>query len=345
MKKYDTAVLIGRFQPFHNAHLRLIDLAFQQAENLIIIIGSARKPRTFDNPWSEVERGLFITGAIENSHLKNKLDLIQIAYNIDTLYDNNAWLTRVQNIVRKRTNPTDRIALVGHKKPGDQSTFYLDMFPQWDKIDIPQIEILNATNMRELYFQKNHNMNYLTSVVPSFVFDWMQEFKQKSEFEQIIRERQFIEAFKKQYEHLPYPLTFNTGDAVVTGAGHVLLIQRKSEPGRDLWALPGGYLNARTDHSVEDAALRELKEETNIKLQTELLRGRIKSEKRFDAINRSPRGRIITNAFHIPLDDTRELPKIKAGDDAKDAKWWARDDIKPEMMFEDHYEIIDYFVK
>ncbi|NCV82699.1 MAG: NUDIX domain-containing protein, partial [Actinobacteria bacterium] len=78
------------------------------------------------------------------------------------------------------------------------------------------------------------------------------------------REREFIASYKKQYESLPYPPIFVTADAVVIQSGHVLMIKRRSEPGRGLWALPGGFVNANTDKSVEDAAIRELREETGI---------------------------------------------------------------------------------
>ena len=102
-------------------------------------------------------------------------------------------------------------------------------------------------------------------------------------------------------------------------------------------------MNANTDRTVEDAALRELKEETLIKVPLPVLRGSIVRSKVFDAIDRSPRGRIITHAFYILLPDG-DLPKVKGSDDAEKARWIPIAEIKPEECFEDHFEIISHFI-
>jgi len=67
--------------------------------------------------------------------------------------------------------------------------------------------------------------------------------------------------------------------------------------------LPGGFLNASTDASVQSAAIRELKEETGIKVPVAVLNGSIKDSRVFDSIGRSARGRTITHAFKIVLPD------------------------------------------
>jgi bifunctional NMN adenylyltransferase/nudix hydrolase len=217
------------------------------------------------------------------------------------------------------------------------------MFPQWDFVNVEEIEPLSAVNIRDLYFKRSYNSNFIKNVVPETTYDFLQEFRKTGEFEQIIREREFVETYKKQYASLPYPPIFSTADAVVIQSGHVLMIKRRAEPGKGLWALPGGYVNANTDKSVEDAAIRELREETGIKVPAPVLRGNIKRSKVFDAIDRSPRGRIITHAFHIELPDG-ELPKVKGMDDAEKARWVPIADVKSEECFEDHYEILQHFL-
>jgi len=152
-----------------------------------------------------------------------------------------------------------------------------------------------------------------------------------------------VETYKKQYASLPYPPIFSTADAVVVQSGHILLIKRRAEPGRGLWALPGGYVNANTDKTVLDAAIRELREETMIKVPAPVLRGSIKASRVFDAIDRSPRGRIITHAFYIQLPDG-ELPKVKGSDDAEKAKWIPLSEVTSDIMFEDHYQLIQELV-
>ena len=142
---------------------------------------------------------------------------------------------------------------------------------------------------------------------------------------------------------MKYPPIFSTADAIVICSGHVLMIKRRAEPGRGLWALPGGYVNAQTDKTVEAAMLRELREETMIKVPAPVLKGSIVRSKVFDAIDRSPRGRIITHAFHIELPDG-ELPKVKGNDDALRAKWIPIAEVRSEEVFEDHFEILSWAI-
>jgi bifunctional NMN adenylyltransferase/nudix hydrolase len=266
---------------------------------------------------------------------------INIEENLDTIYNDQAWAVRVQALVAKHTKPGDRVGIIGHKK--DDSSFYLDMFPQWDFENVELIEFLSAVNIRDLYFKRDVNMSFIKGVVPESTFNFLTEFKSTPEYEQIIREREFVINYKKQYASLPYPPIFSTADAVVIQSGHILLIKRRAEPGKGLWALPGGYVNANTDTSVEDAAIRELREETMIKVPAPVLRGSIRRSKVFDAIDRSPRGRIITHAVYIELPDG-DLPKVKGSDDAEKARWVPIAEVRSEECFEDHFEIISHFV-
>jgi bifunctional NMN adenylyltransferase/nudix hydrolase len=335
-KKYHTLVLIGRFQPFHSAHLEIVKRATALCEQLIIITGSAKQPRTYKNPFTSAERAGMIKSATRGLNMQ-----IYIEPNIDTIYNDQAWAVRIQGIVSKYAVLGTKTGIIGHKK--DDSSFYLDMFPQWGYENVELIEFLSAVDIRDLYFKRDVNMKFIKGVVPETVFDFLDEFRHYAEYEQIIREREFVATYKKQYASLPYPPIFSTADAVVIQSGHVLMIRRRAEPGKGLWALPGGYVNAATDKSVEDAAIRELREETQIKVPAPVLRGSIVRSKVFDAVDRSPRGRIITHAFHIQLPDG-ELPKVKGSDDAEKARWVPIAEVRSEECFEDHFEIISHFV-
>ena len=336
-KKYDTLVFIGRFQPLHNAHLEIIKRATALTDQLVIICGSANQPRTFKNPFTSQERESMIRDASRNLSLR-----VYIEHNPDTIYNDQAWAVRVQGIVSKyRVLGGAGVGIIGHKK--DESSFYLDMFPQWKLEEVPMYEPLDATSIRDLYFRKDVNLNFLRSVVPNSTLEFLEHFRDTEEYEQIIREREFIAQYKKQYESLPYPPIFVTSDAVVIQSGHVLMIKRRSEPGKGLWALPGGFVNANTDKSVKDAAIRELREETGIKVPAPVLYGSIEDHRVFDAINRSARGRTITHAFKIVLPDG-DLPKVKGQDDAEKAKWVPIAEVRSDQCFEDHYEILQHFV-
>lgn len=335
-RKYDTLVLIGRFQPFHSAHLEIVKRATALCSNLIIVVGSSNQPRTYKNPFTFLERERMIKSATRGLDLQ-----ISVVANTDTMYNDPAWAVRVQKLVAEHSNTTDRIGVIGHKK--DESSFYLSMFPQWGFENVDEIEPLSAVDIRDLYFKPSVNYNLIKGVVPLATLDFMLAFAKTEGYQQIIREREFIAEHNLQYASLKYPPIFSTADAVVIQSGHILMIRRRAEPGKGLWALPGGYVNARTDKSVEDAAIRELREETMIKVPAPVLRGSIVRSKVFDAIDRSPRGRIITHAFHISLPDG-ELPKVKGSDDAEKARWVPIAEVRSEECFEDHYEIIQHFL-
>lgn len=338
-KKYDTLVYIGRFQPIHVAHVETIRRATELAKQVVIIVGSAHQPRTYKNPFTSQERQCMLVDSLRG--IGDKDTSIRIEHNIDTIYNDQAWAIRVQNLVQKHTLGMTKIGVIGHDK--DETTFYLKMFPQWGRENVELIEPLDATSIRDLYFRRDANLKFLDRVVPAKVLTFLENFMHTKDYEQIIREREFIATYKKQFESLPYPPVFVTTDAVVIQSGHVLMIRRRSEPGRGLWALPGGFLNANTDKSVVDAMLRELREETGIKVPAPVLMGSIKNSKVFDAIGRSARGRTITHAFKIVLPDG-ELPKVKGSDDADKACWVPIAEVKSEECFEDHWEIINHFV-
>jgi bifunctional NMN adenylyltransferase/nudix hydrolase len=335
-KQYDTIVFMCRVQPVHNAHVTILRKAASLAKQVIVIVGSADQPRTYKNPWISKERQLMLENVLESSLFPDDF-VYTIAHNIDTIYNDQAWMRRVQDIVNSNTRTGEKVAIIGHKK--DESSFYLNMFPQWDLIEMALVEPLDATDIRDLYFRQDANMNFVRSVVPESTFRMLEGWKGTPDYEQVIRERTFVESYKKQYASLPYPPIFSTADSVVVCSGHVLMIKRRAEPGKNLMALPGGYVNAATDKSVQNAAIRELREETMIKVPEPVLRGSIVRSKVYDAIDRSPRGRIITHAFLIQLPDG-ELPKVKGSDDALKARWIPIADIKSEEAFEDHYEII-----
>ena len=337
-KKYDIIVFIGRFQPVHNAHVEILKKASELAESVVLIIGSCFQPRTYKNPFHEGERMDMLNMVCNEYNLTN----VAIKVNTDSIYNDQAWAIRIQKLVDSHIwRHNIKVAIIGHDK--DESTFYLNMFPQWEREEAGLFEPLHSTDIRDLYFRKEANMNFIKGVVPNSIFRFLEDFKDSEDYKQIIREREFIETYKRQFEHLQYPPVFVTADSVVIQSGHVLMVKRRSEPGKGLLALPGGFLETKKDKSMIDCAIRELKEETGIKVPTPVLYGNIKESKIFDAVERSARGRTITNAIHIQLPDG-PLPKVKGMDDAEKALWVPIGELKSDYCFEDHFDIISYFV-
>lgn len=106
----------------------------------------------------------------------------------------------------------------------------------------------------------------------------------------------------------------------------ILLIQRKNDPFQSFWALPGGFMDI--DETLEEAAIRELKEETGISGI------KLKQFKAFSTLERDPRGRTITVMFYAISD---KHPTF-ATDDASDARWFHFDEL-PQLAF-DHNEVL-----
>src|SRR5690606_37772757 len=97
-----------------------------------------------------------------------------------------------------------------------------------------------------------------------------------------------------------YDPVYMTANAVVTRSdGKILLVTRGKNPGMDKLALPGGFLDK--NERLENAAIRELIEETKINIPNYALQKKIVANKVFDDPKRSLRGRVITNAFHFDL--------------------------------------------
>lgn len=337
--KFDYIVFIGRFQIFHNGHLATIKNALKISKKVIVVIGSSNLPRTVKNPFTAEERMNLIKLCLtdeENSH-------VLFTHTNDYLYNDQKWVTEVQlriSALIMEKNP--KIGIIGLKK--DETSFYLDLFPQWEFIPQEQIKDIHSTKIRELYYEGNINLYPYGDDVPVQVKKWLfGKFWRSPEYSKIREEYEFLKKYKAQWKVAPYPVIFTTVDAVVVQSGHVLMVKRKACPGEGLWAIPGGFLNP--NETIVKAMLRELKEETKISVPVPVLEGHIKARHVFDHPQRSERGRTVTHAFLIEL-PAGPLPKVKGGDDAAQAMWFPLQDIekKRDTLYEDHGDIVEFFL-
>ena len=127
-----------------------------------------------------------------------------------------------------------------------------------------------------------------------------------------------------------YPRPAVTADCVVITnepLPKVLLIQRGAEPFKGSWAFPGGFMNM--DETTEECAIRELEEETGLKVTT------VHQIGAYSKVDRDPRGRTITVAYLAIIDSPQE---VRGQDDAAKAEWFPITEL-PQLSF-DHFDIL-----
>ncbi|GAB7128627.1 bifunctional nicotinamide-nucleotide adenylyltransferase/Nudix hydroxylase [Silvimonas sp. JCM 19000] len=348
--QYDYLVFIGRFQPVHLGHLKVIEAAMQQAAKLIVICGSARQASSPRNPFTLDQREDMLRAALPTEWQ----DRVFVVGCSDRMYNDQQWVTEVQNLVDKviavdtlslgKSEAQFRIGTIG--SPSRRHTWYLDLFPQWQRVEVADEPGIDASHVRQCLFNEN-GAGFAQSAprLPVAVYGWLQQFRASATYAQLAEEYRYIQNYRKAWANAPYPPTFVTTDAVVIHSGHILLVRRKNVPGKGLWALPGGFVNG--DELVRDAAIRELREETRLKVPAPVLAGSIRANRVFDHPKRSLRGRTITHAFLFELVPTGDgLPKVRGSDDADRAQWVPLFEFNrmEAQLFEDHFYIVNWFL-
>lgn len=138
-----------------------------------------------------------------------------------------------------------------------------------------------------------------------------------------------IQYYKMSYTY-KYPRPAVTADVIAITKEEepkVLLILRGFEPYKGFWAFPGGFMEM--DETTEECAIRELEEETGLRLDTMVQVGA------YSKVDRDPRGRTITIAYLAIVD---EPLSVIAQDDAAKAEWFSINALPP-LAF-DHDEIM-----
>lgn len=365
-------VYIGRFQPFHNGHVHILEQAIESSDKVLVLVGSAFKARDIKNPFTFSERFDMI-----NNWVVDKYKLVAewpvVKPLRDQSYNHAKWFQTVQETVDDticelgwKRSEVD-VAITGSDR--DSSSWYLKSFPQYIndlKAPVPPGEGLSATNLRHTLFSLDQGRapyELAMDDMPVSTWHFLRKFTQSEYFTMLQAEYFFNKEYKKQFSSLKYEPTFVTADSVIIQSGHVLVVKRGALPGKGLWALPGGFV--KSHQTFLQAAIAEVIEETGLKLAdgkkakeiTEsILAGSVRAKENFDDPNRSLRGRTFTTAFLFRLDDSKPLPIVKGQFapledtngvegivETADAFWLpisvAR--ANSDKWFEDHHAILD----
>lgn len=356
VERYDTLVFIGRMQPPHAGHICTIRKAMRivgPKGRVIVALGSCGGPRTPRDPFTSAERREMIMSELARGESEDEryaassepraADVVSVAELVDSPYDNDEWVENVQRVVKRFG--VGKVGLIGHAKDG--SSYYLKMFPQWGAVAAVGVgdPIFNASDARGLMFAGRLSE---AAFVPPAVAAVAEKLMETEAFQALKNEHDEVERYKASWSASPFPPTFVTADCVVVQGGHVLLVKRGRSPGKGLGALPGGFIGAH--ETLQDAAVRELIEETNIDVPPGALHGSIVASRTFDYPYRSLRGRTVTTAFLFDLDRELDrqaargaaisLTRARGGDDAEKATWIPIAELDRSKMFEDHYHIV-----
>lgn len=242
MKKYNTALVIGRFQPFHKGHLFLIKQALDLADNVVIGIGSANV-LNYDNPFPVAERIQMVHEVIKKEHLEKFVKKIVL---LDDYNHDEKWLTETL----KKTGKVDIV--VGNNdwvnRIFKQAGYQTHMIPYYKR------EIYEGTRIREAMRKRAELRPLSKQPIPGnakkvfngklfAVYQWEQELFDGS-----------VTTFEK----------VKTNDIVsivpVTTDGKIMICQQEQPGTEPFIGVFGGRID--TGETPLEAAKRELLEET-----------------------------------------------------------------------------------
>ena len=172
MYRFDYLVFIGRFQPFHNAHLETIEIALQHSKNVILVLGSAQIERTPKNPFLTVERVQMILTSLSTDNQQ------RICFSpIVDVYNDQKWVTQIKQHVEDIVPLNAKIGLIGHFK--DESSYYLKLFPEWEMISLDSLQHdMSATPIREAFYTGKIE----SAMIPEGTEQFLNRFKQTQSY-------------------------------------------------------------------------------------------------------------------------------------------------------------------
>jgi bifunctional NMN adenylyltransferase/nudix hydrolase len=346
-RPHQVAVLIGRFAPFHNRHLRVVRAALASYRRVAIVLGSSFRAPSPANPFSWQQRADMI-GLCLTDEERQRVGFVPVRDH----HRDERWGEEASRGVLQWAGVTNqRQFVVVNPEPADDAAPAVDwprIFPRWGyaplSVEIAAETGLAAATIRKVLFAVDHGardaaLAYLSQTVPDQVRHYLSAWWESPLREKLAQETEWIRQYRERW---PAEQAMTT-DAVVTCSNHVLLIERGEGAGAGLFALPGGFLEK--NERFYDGAKRELREETGLGyigdgLDVAFLRAEV-----FDRPDRSMRARIVTVAH---LFDLKSIPPpdVQGRDDARHALWVPVAELAAmeERLFEDHFQILDHFL-
>ncbi|MFT3997363.1 MAG: NUDIX domain-containing protein [Asticcacaulis sp.] len=311
-------VLICRFHPLHSGHIDILKAAQKATgavlSRLVVVVVGMQQRREARYPWTTSEQAAAVASVLG----EQSAEIIEVGeYNHDA-----DLLTQLQ-------------PLLGAPDNWSWGVIEDDFNPEALGLKVWSVPDTRADTVR--LRDEGYEGHLSDDAVASALFDDLRTLVQ---WDALVAEHRMIRKYMQSWALAPYPVNLVTADSVLYRDGAILLIQRAQIPGKDLWALPGGFVE--TDETLMAASLREVAEETGLHLSSAVLKDRFKGSRIFDRPHRCSRGRTVTHGFIYDLSGL-DLPPAKAGDDAAATRWVSVEALESlqEVFFQDHYHIAD----
>lgn len=357
---YDAGLMLGRFQLVTLGHLAGVIAMAGMSDLCAIGIGSANQSRDTRNAWSYQDRiGMWMAALPSEIYERVRF------FGQEDLGNSLRWASAVENrmghLLRDQDLDPDEasVGLFGHKK--DATSFYLDDFPAYILEQLPNVDGINASDLRDDYFRNRDFWLWADNAqgrVPEGVIKWLDGFRTTEEygrlFEEASRQDRAAEAWAKRMTPdgpgLPHDVIFNDAVAVVVQGNRLLMHRKTTFPGKGYWTLPEGPLGLR-ENEVQ-AAMRVAIARTGIDVSETVLRRALKDSWTRTDPYRSTKGRTIAfpSVFQLtptPKGRTPEerrksmaLPRLRASDDVG---FFTFDEVRRmrSEIYADHAIIID----
>lgn len=243
MHKYDLSIFIGRFQPFHIGHLKNVEYGLKISKKILILIGSAFRSPSIENPFSyKLRKKMILNDLVATGINPTRIMIYPLR---DYLYNTNDWIEEVKNIAYKYHH--SKIILIGHKK--DKTSGYLNWFPHWSYIELKNFNNFNASDFRKKYFMKKIiDSSYLVHNAKNGTFYNLNKYMKNYLFTVIRNEFYYFNKFKRNC------LTLEKKIILVICNKKILLFKKKYFTGKNLWSLPyiyGNRLNVIKKKNIE----------------------------------------------------------------------------------------------
>lgn len=317
MARKKIAVNIARQQIFTKGHEYGLLHCTNNYDATISLVGSAFKARDIKNPFTYQERASILDVWYKGRGAAHAIRPLR-----DQLYNNAKWNQSVQETVNQALaeqwglTPKDcDITIVGSDR--DATTWYLKAFPQWgrDLLDPdPRFVGLAATHLRRRLWEGANPRSW--EELPDITKNFLELWAATDAYADMVAEYEWLKSYWEKHNG-PYGMVAKTVDATIVQSGHVLVVKRARRPGKNLVAVPGGFV--KQHQTMLDALVEEVVEETGLLLaegkrakeitKAKLL-GSIVAQREFDHPDRDFRGRIFTTNYLIRLDDTQPLPNV-----------------------------------